>query len=238
MGRVLVKALTNLGHHVIFTARTEEKAAELIKTLENSSLAHAMVIDLEHPELVNQALKYLSRLKLLPEVLINNARCLDYIKLSENGQPSRTQWLGEYQMDVVIPYELSMALATQASSPLKRVINISSMYGVVPFNPNLYENPAEQAPIHYSIAKAAQIHLTKELAIRLAPQGIQVNSISYGGIEGRVDVDFQKRYAALCPAGQMLQEEDVVGAVKFLISSDAKGMVGHNLVVDGGWSVW
>ena len=146
--------------------------------------------------------------------------------------------MGEYLLDVVAPYELTMALALAEKSTLEKVIFISSMYGVVPFNLNLYDNPLTEAPMQYSVAKAAQIHLTKNMAIRLADKGVQVNSISYGGVEGRVDQAFMERYANLCPSGGMLKEEDIVGAIEFLVSDRAVGLLGHNLVVDGGWSLW
>jgi NAD(P)-dependent dehydrogenase (short-subunit alcohol dehydrogenase family) len=81
-------------------------------------------------------------------------------------------------------------------------------------------------------------HLTKELSIFLADKGIQVNSISYGGVKGRVDDTFQQKYAALCPAHRMLHDNEVVGAVDFLTSDASIYITGHNLIVDGGWSVW
>lgn len=112
------------------------------------------------------------------------------------------------------------------------------MYGIVPPNPSLYKNPEQDSPIQYGVAKAAQIHLTKELAIRLASKNIKVNAISFGGIEGRVDNEFRNKYAKLCPLKNMLKEEDVIGAIDFLASNNSVGMTGHNLVIDGGWSVW
>ena len=57
------------------------------------------------------------------------------------------------------------------------------MYGIVPPNPNLYKKGESGTPIHYGVAKAALIHLTKELAIRLSDKQVRVNSISYGGVE-------------------------------------------------------
>ena len=131
-----------------------------------------------------------------------------------------------------------MRLADSSKSRLKNIINISSMYGIVPMNPLLYDNPKFESYINYSVAKAAQIHLSKELAIRLASRHIRVNTISYGGIAGRVSDSFKMRYAQLCPQGKMLKEEEVVGAVDFLVSDLSIGMTGHNLVVDGGWTTW
>lgn len=53
--------------------------------------------------------------------------------------------------------------------------------------------------MHYSVAKAALVHLTKEMATRLAKRQIQVNCVSYGGVQGRVNEEFEQRYAALAP---------------------------------------
>jgi short-subunit dehydrogenase len=66
--------------------------------------------------------------------LINNARSLMFSEIKEEII-QRDFWLGEYFIDVVVPYELSIQLSKTGN--LKRIVNISSMYGVVPFNPNL-----------------------------------------------------------------------------------------------------
>jgi NAD(P)-dependent dehydrogenase (short-subunit alcohol dehydrogenase family) len=105
-------------------------------------------------------------------------------------------------------------------------------------NPGLYENPASQSPLHYGVAKAALAHLTRELAVRLAPAGIQVNCIAFGGVEGRVDAEFRQRYAKLCPLGRMLNEGEVAGPVDMLLSDHFTAMTGHVLAVDGGWTIW
>ena len=95
-----------------------------------------------------------------------------------------------------------------------------------------------QSPLHYSVAKAAQVQLTRELAVRLAPKGIRVNGICFGGVEGRADEAFVDRYRQLCPAGRMLRDDEVVGPVDYLVSDASSGMTGHNMMVDGGWTTW
>ena len=143
-----------------------------------------------------------------------------------------------FLLDVIVPYELTMALAMQKNSRLSRVINIGSQYGSVVANPNLYDDPVAQSPLHYSVCKAALAHLTKELAVRLASKNIQVNCIAFGGVEGRVDEQFKARYAKLCPMGRMLQDKEVCGPVDMLLSDHFSGMTGHVLNVDGGWGIW
>jgi hypothetical protein len=150
---------------------------------------------------------------------------------------STENWMGEFMLDVVVPYRLTMMLASTRKSALESVVNISSIYGITAPNLRLYES-AEQSAINYGVCKAAQIHLTKELSVRLAPRKIRVNAISYGGIMGRVDEKFAKRYESLCPSGRMLEEADIAGPLRFLINGSASGITGHNLVVDGGWTVW
>lgn len=102
----------------------------------------------------------------------------------------------------------------------------------------IYNNLEIETPINYRVAKAGLIHLTKNLSVQLARKGIKVNSISYGGIEGRVKNEFKKRYAKICPIGRMLKLDEVAGAVEFLVTDMSLGMTGHNLIVYGGWTIW
>ena len=146
--------------------------------------------------------------------------------------------MAELLMDVVIPYELTMALSLQTGSKLASVVNIGSQYGVVTPNLKLYTDPLKESPLHYGVAKAGLGHLTKELAVRLAANDIRVNCVAFGGVEGRVDDDFKKRYSELCPMGRMLNESDLFRPVDMLLSPETSAITGHTLVVDGGWSIW
>ncbi|MBM7572152.1 SDR family oxidoreductase [Aquibacillus albus] len=239
VGKKLVTHFVTKDHIVIFTSRSSEKEKQLIhevKKLYPSGKIYGINVDFEKDNYIQRILNFLDNQYLKPHVLINNARNLNYTSI-ESGITTNKNWLGEFSLGVIVPYELSMAFYQQSDSNLENIINVSSMYGVVPPNPHLYEDFHHQSPINYGVTKAALIHLTKELAIRLAPD-IRVNTISYGGIEGRSNELFKQRYANLCPLGTMLQEEDVIGGADFLMSNGSKMITGQNIVVDGGWTVW
>ncbi len=239
LGAQFVKHFMNKNFNVIFTSLKQSEIDALLKNeILNNKKTLGIEIDLEKKDLASNILNFLTKKKLFPNILVNCARSLAYLKINNDGITQRDHWLGEFTLDTIVPYELSMALAKHPKSKLENIINISSMYGIVPANPNLYKNPEQESPIQYGVCKAAQIHLTKELAIRLAPKNIKVNSISFGGVEGRVDSAFKKRYSKLCPLGKMLQEKEVIGAIDFLTSENANYITGHNLVVDGGWTIW
>lgn len=234
LGSQLVEYFLSRGLTTIFTSRNKQKIDSTLK-----DKFHAISVDHEEKDSTDTIVSYLLQNNIWPDTLVNNAINLKYQFIDPDTQMTRrVDWLGEFLMDVVVPYELSYKLAVHKKSSLKRIINISSMYGIVARHPDLYLNPDRESPIQYGVVKAALIHLTKELAIRLASKGVQVNSVSFGGVEGRVDEAFKNRYAKLSPMGRMLKKEEITGAVEFLASEASVGMTGHNLVVDGGWTIW
>jgi NAD(P)-dependent dehydrogenase (short-subunit alcohol dehydrogenase family) len=107
------------------------------------------------------------------------------------------------------------------------VVNVSSIGGL---------QPAEGLGA-YAVSKAALIHLTRQLAIELAPT-VRVNAVAPAVVktefarmlyEGH-EVELAKRY----PMGRLGVPEDVAGAVAYLASPDAAWVTGQTLVLDGG----
>ena len=96
----------------------------------------------------------------------------------------------------------------------------------------------KQPTINYGTVKAALNHLTKELAVRLADKKIQVNSVSYGGVRGNQNKLFQKKYSNLSPQNKMISKNELFGVIEFLISDKSVNINGHNIIVDGGWTIW
>ncbi len=96
------------------------------------------------------------------------------------------------------------------------------------------------APV--GVSKGALASLTTYLAVELAPRGIRVNGVAAGLVEGSDGVrllpkELLDRYRQAAPAGRLVRPEEVADAVAFLCSDAATMIVGHVLLVDGGYSL-
>ena len=135
----------------------------------NLDTLNVIEVDFNTEDAVNIIIEYLKSRNLLLTDIIHNARSLNFLKMEEDKTISSENFSGEFYMDVVFPYQLSMAVKNQMTHKLENIVFISSMYGVVAPTPALYDDFENSSAIHYGVSKAAQIHLTKELAVRLAP---------------------------------------------------------------------
>ena len=241
-GRVFAAHLLASGHTLVATGRSATSLTQLQDELRGQGLNldhfYGIEADFSRADAIDQVISHIKQFGLGIEILINNARSLAHLKTGADGMVSRHDFTQEYVIDVVVPYELTMRLALLASSSLTQVVNIGSQYGAVAANLALYDNPHTDSPIQYSVAKAALVHLTKELAVRLATRQIQVNCISFGGVEGRVSDAFKQRFSALSPIGRMLGADDLVAPLEMLLSNPGLSLTGHTLHADGGWSLW
>ncbi|MDY7000660.1 MAG: SDR family oxidoreductase [Thermodesulfobacteriota bacterium] len=123
------------------------------------------------------------------------------------------------------------------------IINVSSIYGVVSPDQNLYEYRREKGeifykPAAYSVSKSALINLTRYLATYWAPKGVRVNTLVLGGVFNNQDDKFFSEYARRAPMGRMADENEYSGAVQFLLSDASSYMTGSQMVLDGGWTAW
>ena len=121
-----------------------------------------------------------------------------------------------------------------------KIINIASTAGFVGRDRRMYERYGMAGqPIDYAAAKGGVIGMTRDLAALLAPMGVYVNSISPGGFAREQPEGFIKDFADRVPLGRMGRDGvDLKGAILFLASPASDYVVGHDLVVDGGFSIW
>ena len=122
------------------------------------------------------------------------------------------------------------------------IVNISSMYGLVSPQPNLYDDfPQFHNPPAYGISKAGVIQFTKYAACHLAEYNIRVNCISPGPFPSQTVQTHDKFIDELgkrVPLKRIGKPDEMIGPVIFLLSDAASFITGHNLVVDGGWTIW
>ncbi|HEY6979115.1 MAG TPA: SDR family oxidoreductase [Chitinophagaceae bacterium] len=118
------------------------------------------------------------------------------------------------------------------------IINMASLYGVVSPNHRIYPGTGITQPVAYSVSKHGVIGLTKYLATLWADKGVRVNALTPGGIFNGHQNLFLERFQQLNPIGRMSNKNELQGAVVYLASDASSHVVGHNLVVDGGWTAW
>ena len=115
-----------------------------------------------------------------------------------------------------------------------KIINIGSNFGVIAFSGRAV----------YAGAKAAVHHLSRALSLEWAKSGVLVNVVApcITETDSRKIILERPGYkewatTTMMPAGRWNQPEDLVGAVLFLSSHLSDMVVGHVLMVDGGWTI-
>lgn len=117
------------------------------------------------------------------------------------------------------------------------IVNMSSIYGTVAPRFEIYEGTPMTMPVEYAAIKAAVNHLTRYMAAYFKGSGIRVNCLSPGGIADRQPPAFLEAYREQCCSKGMLEPDDMLGALVFLLSDASRYVNGQNLIVDDGFTL-
>ena len=117
------------------------------------------------------------------------------------------------------------------------IVNISSIYGVIPPRFDIYKETTMTTPIEYVAIKSALINMTKYMAKYFKGKKIRVNSLSLGGIYDNQPKSFLKSYKDYTLNKGMLDATDITGTLLYLLSDFSEFVNGQNIVVDDGFTL-
>lgn len=117
------------------------------------------------------------------------------------------------------------------------ILNMSSIYGIIAPRFEVYDGTPMTMPVEYAAIKAGLIHLTKYIAKYMKGRNVRINCLSLGGLLDKQPESFVQAYGSFALNKGMLEPEDIVGTIGFLLSDASQYMNGQNVVVDDGWTL-
>jgi NAD(P)-dependent dehydrogenase (short-subunit alcohol dehydrogenase family) len=238
LGRQMAEALAEAGASLVICGRTRAPLEETAESLAaRGRHADPVVADIT----AEADLARLHEAAGDVDILVNNA-----------GYSLRTPWqdvpLDEWREVMAINVEAPLRL-TQLFVPgmmergWGRVINVSSVYGVVAGDPALYGDLGLDIASYFA-SKHALIGLTRHLAAMIGGSGVTVNALSPGMFPAtpanakHSTGEGLQRIADRTPVHRVGGDDDLRAAVVYLASPGASFYTGQNLIVDGGWTIW
>ena len=226
IGAEMVRAFSGAGYRVAFTYLTSEYAAH---ALAEECSALAIRADSGNENDVAYAVAMVKEKFGNIDVLINNSAVSSIMPLS---MISLAEWRRVFDSSVTGAFLYSKGVLSQMLEKKQgRIINISSIWGLV----------GASCEAHYSAAKAALIGFTKALAKELGPSGITVNAIAPGVINTEMnkalDTETLDALKEETPLGRIGEASEVARAALYLASEDAGFITGEVLNISGGFVV-
>ncbi len=169
------------------------------------------------------------------DILVNNAGVTHWVKVSDLEALTDAIWDEILDVNVKGAFRCARAAAELLQAQQGMIVNVSSISGVL--------SPSTMSSLAYGTAKAALIHLTKGLAVALAPK-VRVNCVAPAftdtpWMSSHYGAEYQ-RVIAQASAGYPLQRiataDEVAGAILGLITG-GDFITGQTLIVDGGLSL-
>jgi len=247
LGTTYSDGFSQCGAHVVIVDLDGEICAQRAKEIgqKNSTQPLGVKCDITQKEqvkkMVQEVISQFGRI----DVLVNNAqsRTTEKYFAPLESYPLE-EWERVMKVDVNGMFLCAQAVAREMEPRgMGSIINISSIYGVVSPDQRIYEGATYKGkqintPLVYSTSKGAVISFTRYLATYLAKYGIRVNTVTPGGVYSGQNETFVKQYSQRCPLGRMATPEEIFYTVHFLASDASSYITGHNLIVDGGWTIW
>ncbi|MGA8254455.1 MAG: SDR family oxidoreductase [Mycobacterium sp.] len=231
IGKRVAMAYAEAGAHVALTARN----AEALQTVADEIAAAggravSISCDVTQPEQVSRMLDEATAELGGIDIAVCNAGIITVTPMLDMS-PEEFQSIQDTNVTGVFLTAQAAAKAMVGQGRGGVIINTASMSGHI-------INVPQQVG-HYCASKAAVIHLTKAMAVELAPHKIRVNSVSPGYILTEL-VEPYSEYHSLwepkIPLGRLGRPEELTGLYLYLASEASSYMTGSDIVIDGGYT--
>lgn len=242
LGKAMARAMAARGARVCIVGRREHVLADAVAELTADGLTVTYrVLDITDDDRVGRVVADIATDLGDLSIMVCNAGASAEDRFPPD-QPVET-FLATIRSHLVGTFSCAQAAARtmRDAGTGGSIVTISSMQGSVASDPRLYEglDLAQRSGPGYQSAKAGIIGLTRNLAAELGPHGIRVNCISPGFIpRSDANTEFVERGRAGNALGIIGEPDDLAGAVLLLAGDAGRFITGHNLVVDGGWTIW
>jgi len=245
LGKASARKFCQNGAQVVVADLNEKAAVAVAEELAGEGyIARAVAVDVSSSESVGQAVKVAAGPGRRIDILVH---CAGIARGS--GQMGPDGWLpmqdvSEEDWSQVISVDLTGTFLVDRevgrimiAQRFGRIINVASISGMVANMGLVGLGP-------YSAAKGGVISLTRVLAMEWASDGVTVNSISPGymatemGMRSQRFPEFRRIQIEQTPERRLGDPDEFASAALYLASDDAAYITGHNLVIDGGYTVW
>jgi NAD(P)-dependent dehydrogenase (short-subunit alcohol dehydrogenase family) len=233
IGRTLAIALAQAGADVALVSRTRADLETVAKEVEGEG-RQALVIPADIQD-VSQIRKLVDEVHTTfgkIDILINNAAWTATVEALEATEKEWDQTLDTSLKAIFFASQAAAKIMIQQGRG--KIVNIGSTLGRTAF--------AKRSV--YGAAKAGVHQLTRVLALEWSAKGINVNAVAPCITETPTRRELFERpgykewaTGQMLPIGRWAQPEDLIGATLFLCSSLSDMVVGHVLMVDGGWTI-
>ncbi|WMD21492.1 SDR family oxidoreductase [Achromobacter seleniivolatilans] len=227
IGAAIARRLARDGYLVILHSRSSvDTGLAMARELGAAAYVQAdLAVDADRVRLIREAIAVWGRL----DVLVNNAGISRVIAHADLAAATPDVWHALHEVNVVAPFRLVAEAEPALRESAKRgrpgcVVNVSSHAGVRP----------KGASIPYAATKAALNHVTRLLAVSLAPD-IRVNAVAPGLVDTPLTADWtaaQQLWKERSPMRRAASPDDIAQAVAMLVASDY--LTGEILLSDGG----
>jgi 3-oxoacyl-[acyl-carrier protein] reductase len=230
IGRAIARRFAVAGDEVTILGRRADVLTAAVRELDaeaGAARVRSLPGDLTDPEAVAQAAERILARAELVDVLVNNAGGVGTVD-GDGLAAVAADWEEELRRNLLTAVLLTEALAPRLRRPGASVINVSSIAALAGGGDS------------YSGAKAAVIGWSLDLAVRLGGDGIRVNVLVPGYIEGteffgdRMTAKRHERLVGRTLLGRAGRPDDVAGCAFFLASEDAAYVTAQLLHINGG----